>query len=78
VGQIVQRGVVVEDLENEQMDRVGGSEQSFLPGEVLLAAGGVDCLLVEESGHVLPDAAQDAYKSVMQLHRRILEKDKVA
>ena len=41
MGQIVQRGVVVEDLENEQMDHVGGSEQSFLPGAVLLAAGGV-------------------------------------
>ena len=40
---------------------------------VLLAAGGVDGLLVQESGHVLPDAAQDADKSVMQLHRRVLQ-----
>ena len=63
---------MVEDLEDEQMDHVGGIEQSILPGVVLRAAGGVDGLLVEESGHVLPDAAQDANKSVMQLHRRVL------
>jgi len=50
------------------MDRIGGIEQSILPGVVLLAAGGVDGLLIEESGHVLPDAAQDANTSVMQLH----------
>jgi len=30
-----------------------------------------------DCGHALPDAAQDANKSVMQLHRRILEQDKV-
>ena len=39
------------------MDRFGGSDQSFLPGVVLLAAGGVDGLLVEEKGgasHVQP------------------------
>ena len=52
--------------------------KSILPGVILLAAGGVDGLLVEESGHVLPDAAQDANKSVMQLHWRVLQKDKVA
>jgi hypothetical protein len=77
VGQIVQRGVLVEDLENEQMDRVGGIEQSILPSVVLRAAGGVDGLLVQKNGHVLPDAAQDANKSVMQLHRRVLQEDKV-
>ena len=27
-------GVLVEDLENEQMDRFGGSDHSFLPGVV--------------------------------------------
>ena len=63
MGQIVQRGVLVEDLENEQMDRVGGIEQSIFPEVVLLAAGGVDGLLVQEIGHVLPDAPQDADKS---------------
>ena len=57
MGQIVQRGVLVEDLENEQMDRFGGNDQSFLPGVVLLAAGGVDGLVVEEkagASHVQP------------------------
>jgi len=49
-----------------------------LAGVVLLAAGGVDGLRVEESGHVLPDAAQDADESVMQLHGRVLQKDEVA
>jgi len=74
VRQIVERGVVVEDLKNEQIDRVGGVKQSFLPGLVLLSANGVDGLLVEESGHVLPHAAQEANKSAVQLHRRVLQK----
>ena len=32
------------------MDRIGGIDQLFLPGVLLLAAGGVDGLLVEEKG----------------------------
>ena len=55
------------------MNCIGGIEQSLPPGVFLLAAGGVDGLLVEESGHALPDAAQDADKSVVQLHRRVLQ-----
>ena len=70
-GHIVERGVLVEDLENEQMDRIGGIEQPILPGVLLLTTGGVDGLLVEQSGDVLSDAPQDANKSVMGQGLRI-------
>ena len=59
-GHVVERGVLVEDLEHEQMDRVGGVEEPILPGVVLLTTGGVDGLLVEERGDIFPDAPQDA------------------
>src|SRR5258707_15166445 len=70
-GQIIECGVAVEDLEDEQMDCIGGIEQSIFPGVVLLAAGGVDSVFVEERGHVLSNATEDANTSVMQLHGRV-------
>ena len=58
-------------------DTIANSEKLAMVSAEL-SAGGVDGLLVEEIGHVLPAATQDADKSVMQLHRRTLQKDEVA
>ena len=71
-GHVVERGVLVEDLKREQMDRVGGIEQPLLPGVVLLTTGGVDGLPVEMRGDLLLDPPQDANQAVMGLHRRVL------
>lgn len=73
-GHVVQRCVLVEDLEHEQMDRIGRIEQTILPGVFLLVAGGVDRLPVEESRDIWSDALQDANKPVICLHGRALQK----
>src|SRR4051794_13858542 len=73
-GQVMERGVAVEDLEDKEMDGLGGIEQSVLPGVVLLATGVVDGVFVEQRCDVLSNAAKDANKSVMQLHRRVLQR----
>ena len=75
-GHVVERGILIEDLEHEQMDRIGGVEEPILPGVVLLATGVVDGLLAEERGDILPDAPQDASESVMRLHRRVLPQNR--
>src|SRR5690348_7627137 len=72
----MERGVAVKDLEDEEMDRIGGIEQSVLPGVVFLARGGVDGVFVEQRGDVLLNAAKDAHKSVLQLHRRVLQRSR--
>ncbi len=72
-GQVIECGVAVEHLEQEQMECIGGIEQPILPGVILRAAGGIDGVFVQERGHVLSNAAKDANKSVMQLHRRVLQ-----
>ena len=56
------------------MDRIGRIEQTILPGVLLLKAGGVDRLLVEESCDILSDALQNANQSVICLHGRVLQK----
>ena len=65
VGHVIQRGVLLEDLQEEGMDGVGGVEQPLLPAIILLPAGIVDGLFVELLGHSLPDAAEDADQAVM-------------
>ncbi len=72
-GQVIECGVAVEHLEQEQMECIGGIEQPILPGVILRAAGGIDGVFVQERGHVLSNAAKDANKSVMQLHWRVLQ-----
>src|SRR5271165_7287204 len=66
----MQGRVAVENLEDEQMDCIGGIEQSLPPGVFLPAAGGVDGLFVEVGGHCFSDAAEDANQALMQSHWR--------
>jgi hypothetical protein len=77
-GHIIRRRVLVEDLEEERMDRVGGVEQSLFPVIILLAAGVVDGQFIDLTGHILPDTAEDANQEVMQAHGRALGKNMVA
>ena len=66
---MLDRGVAVQDLEQEQMNRGDGVQERATPGVSDLAAEVEDGGSVEFSGRVLLQAAKDAHNPVM--HREV-------
>ena len=54
----------------------GQTDLEFLV-EIILNRSDPKKPVVEEGRDILPDAVQDANKSVIRLHRRVLQKDEV-